>query len=171
MLTRSDEAAVSINTYLHRLAQASSDNRLFSQQTKSMLVKAIRTGPTINEDSIILSVSARDVLLTDASTASGQVVNAAVPHLQRAQQLRHGLFTLEGAIEPHRSVNLDEGLEAVGGATVVLKMLDMARTTEEVQAVLGIIRDMTRKGWQASEEMERIRESAERVCRRPAEAG
>lgn len=151
---------MSINTYLHRLAQSSSDNRLFSQQTKSMLVKAIRTGPTINEDSIILSVSARDVLSADISTSSGQVVNAAVPHQQRAQQLRHGLFTLEGAIEPHQSVNLDEGLEAVGGATVVLKMLDMARTTEEVQAVLSIIRDMTRKGWQASEEMERIRKSA-----------
>ena len=42
---------------------------------------------------------------------------------------------------------------------MLLKMIDMARTTAELTACLGMLRDMIKDNWAASEEMERIRKS------------
>lgn len=119
----------------------------------SILVKAIRAGLAIPEEHILLSFSARDVL-----DLGEHVVNAAVPHPIRAKQLRHGLAHLVGNLEAFRSADLDEAVSTVGGGTVVLKLVDMAQTAEELASTLSIMRDMLSDSWSASEEMERIRE-------------
>lgn len=119
----------------------------------SILVKAIRTGLAIPEENVLLSLSAGDV------TSDGQtVVNAAVPHPIRAKQLRHGLAHIVGDLLCFRTINLDDSVSTVGGGTVLLKMIDMAQTSEELATTLGILKDMLRDSWSASEEMERIRE-------------
>lgn len=54
--------------------------------------------------------------------------------------------------------SLDESVSAVGGGVVLLKMIDLSQTKEELATTLGILRDTIKDSWKASEEMERIRE-------------
>jgi hypothetical protein len=49
-------------------------------------------------------------------------------------------------------------VEAVGGGAVVLKLVDLSQTSEELASALSILRDLIKDSWRASEEMERIRE-------------
>jgi hypothetical protein len=156
ILTCPDEGATSINIYLHSMAQNTPDKRIFTQPSKSFLVRAIRTGPAIPEESILLSFSAKSVF-TDEDGLE-HCVNAAVPHPSRARQLRHGHAKLESCVEAVSPHCLDESVGTVGGGTVVLKMVDLARTSDELSTTLAILRDLIRDSWSASEEMERIRE-------------
>jgi hypothetical protein len=140
------------------LAQSAPDKRLFTQPTKSLIVRAIRTGPALAEETILLSLSARNVY-RDAD-GMDNCTNAAIPHPSRAKQLRHGHAKLVGANESFVMTCLDDSVGTVGGGTVVLKMIDLARTSEELAATLGILKDMIRDSWSTSEEMERIREDS-----------
>lgn len=54
--------------------------------------------------------------------------------------------------------SLDESVSAVGGGVVLLKMIDLSQTKEELATTLAILRDTIKDSWKASEEMERIRE-------------
>jgi hypothetical protein len=53
---------------------------------------------------------------------------------------------------------LDETVSVVGGGTVILKLIDLCRTPEELRTGLGMLRDLIKDNWAASEEMERIRQ-------------
>jgi hypothetical protein len=119
----------------------------------SAIVKAIRTGPAIPEEHILLSLSASDMLPSEET-----IVNAAVPHPWRARQLRHGLARLYGDVHAFSPCHLDDSVEAVGGGAVILKLIDLSQTSEELANALGILRDTIKDSWKASEEMERIRE-------------
>jgi len=88
-----------------------------------------------------------------------------VPHPFRARQLRYGTARLVGKVFPHSSRNLDESASAVGGGAVILKMIDLAQTSNELAAALNILRDLIKDSWKASEEMERIRRSCLTGCR------
>ncbi|WVQ84943.1 hypothetical protein IAT38_007106 [Cryptococcus sp. DSM 104549] len=145
------EGATSINIYLSNLAQIASDKRLFTQANNSILVRAIRSGHVLPEESTLLSLSARDY-----DPAHDVCVNAAVPHPFRARQLRHGTAKLVGNVRPFCAMSLDESVKAVGGGLVVLKMVAMSTSKEELAGTLGVLRDMIRDSWAASEEMERI---------------
>lgn len=150
-----DEGATSINIFLSSLGQTASDKRLFTTPNSSpALVKAIRTGPAIPEENILLSLSASDLQPSEES-----VVNAAVPHPWRARQLRHGLARLHGDIHAFSMRHLDDSVSAVGGGAVILKLVDLSQTSEELASSLSILRDLIKDSWRASEEMERIRES------------
>lgn len=148
----SDEGATSINIYLSSLGQNASDKRLFTTPNSSILVKAIRTGPAIPEENILLSLSASDLQSNEEA-----VVNAAVPHPWRARQLRHGLARLHGDVHAFSPRHLDDSVSAVGGGAVILKLVDLSQTPEELVNSLTILRDMIKDSWRASEEMERIR--------------
>lgn len=124
-----------------------------------MLVKAIRTGCAIAEENVLLSLSAKDAYATDAYSALDRCTNGAIPNKSRARQLRQGWVWLEGRVEVFSAANIDETTAAVGGGTVLLKMVDMARNTEELVACLSMLRDVIKDNWAGSEEMERIRES------------
>ena len=63
-----------------------------------------------------------------------------------------------GNVYPHSSWNLDESVSTVGGGTVILKMIDLAQTPEELAATLVVLKELVKDSWKASEEMERIRE-------------
>ncbi|AFR98636.2 hypothetical protein C343_06613 [Cryptococcus neoformans C23] len=145
------EGATSINIYLHRVAQSAKDKRLFTHPSSSILVRAIRSGYVLPEESIILSLSAKDYDLSQ-----DVCVNGAIPHPYRAKQLRYGIVKLLGNVQPFKSTNLDESVQAVGGGLVILKMIAISQTKEELLATLGILRDAIKDSWSTSEEMERI---------------
>lgn len=149
-----DEGATSINIYLSTLGQNAADKRLFTLPNTSAIVKAIRTGPAIPEEHILLSLSASDIQASEEN-----IVNAAVPHPWRAKQLRHGLAKLHGDIHAFSPISLDDSVEAVGGGAVALKLVDLSQTPEELASSLSILRDLIKDSWRASEEMERIRQS------------
>jgi hypothetical protein len=152
LLILADQGATAINIYLSSLGQSSADKRLFTLTSTSILVKAIRTGLVIPEESIMLSLSATDVLPSGES-----VINAAIPHPLRARQLRHGRAHLVGSVMDFKSISLDNSVSTVGGGVVILKIIDMAQTSEELAHTLGVLGDMLKDSWSASEEMERIR--------------
>ncbi|WWC88365.1 uncharacterized protein L201_003276 [Kwoniella dendrophila CBS 6074] len=145
------EGATSINIHLSNLARVGNDKKMFTHSSNSILVRAIRSGPAIPEDIILLSLAARDF-----DPALGACTNAAIPHPLRAKQLRHGLARLVGNISPFSATSLDESTTAVGGGLVLLKLVDLSRTKEELIATLGMFKDMIKDSWSASEEMERI---------------
>ena len=136
------------------MAQSAADKRLFTSNSNSVLVKAIRQSPAFPEENLLVAVSARDVAASNSSTC----LNAAVPHPSRARQLRHGTLELVGNVETHAMTSLDESVSAVGGGVVLLKMIDLSQTKEELATTLAILRDTIKDSWKASEEMERIRE-------------
>ncbi|OCF40285.1 hypothetical protein I317_05918 [Kwoniella heveanensis CBS 569] len=145
------EGATSINIYLSNLAREGKDKKLFTHASNSILVRAIRSGPAVPEETILLSLSARDY-----DPVLGACINAAVPHPYRAKQLRHGTARLMGNVRPFTASSLDESTTAVGGGLVILKLVDLSRTKEELISTLGMLRDMIKDSWSASEEMERI---------------
>ena len=166
------EAATSINVYLSAQAQDATDKSLFTSRSNSVIVKAIRQGNTIPEENILLSVSPKDAFKSGESSLSvaGTVdhvvesfdacVNAAVPHPTRAKQLRHGIVCLvgsPGSVESYACHDMDHAVSAAGGGAAVLRMIDMARSSDELAITLGILRDMLKGSWAASEEIERIR--------------
>lgn len=146
------EGATSINIYLHSVAQSAKDKRLFAHPSSSILVRAIRSGYVLPEESIILSLSAKDYDLSQDAC-----VNGAIAHPCRAKQLRYGTVKLLGNVQPFKSINLDESVQAVGGGPVMLKMIAISQTKEELLATLSILRDAIKDSWSTSEEMERIR--------------
>nr|XP_019045287.1 hypothetical protein I302_05676 [Kwoniella bestiolae CBS 10118]OCF24217.1 hypothetical protein I302_05676 [Kwoniella bestiolae CBS 10118] len=145
------EGATSINIYLNNMARVGNDKKLFAHSSNSILVRAIRSGPAIPEDIIILSLAARDY-----DPNLGACINAGVPHPLRARQLRHGTARLVGNVSPFSVTSLDESTTAVGGGLVLLKLVDLSRTKEELTSTLGMFKDMIKDSWSASEEMERI---------------
>ena len=143
--------------YLSAQAQGATDKRIFSTASNSVLVKAIRQGPAFPEENILLSLCSKDIITTPSGLAC---VNGAVPHPFRAKQLRYGVATFVGgvgSIEGFASHALDESVSCVGGGAVVLKMIDLAQTSDELAATLSMLRDMIKDSWSASEEIERIR--------------
>ena len=97
-------------------------------------------------------MSAKDVYGTS------NCVNGAFPHPARAKQLRNGTLRLAGQVVPFNGTMLDETVSVVGGGTVILKLIDLCRTPEELRTGLGMLRDLIKDNWAASEEMERIRQ-------------
>ncbi|WVR06613.1 hypothetical protein IAU60_003645 [Kwoniella sp. DSM 27419] len=145
------EGATSINIYLSNLAREGKDKKLFTHSSNSILVRAIRSGPAIPEETLLLSLAARDY-----AAGHDVCVNAAIPHPFRAKQLRHGTARLVGNVQPYSGSSLDESVTAVGGGLVLLKMIDLSKTKDELLQTLGLMRDMIKDSWSASEEMERI---------------
>ncbi|KAK4689020.1 hypothetical protein P7C73_g1097, partial [Tremellales sp. Uapishka_1] len=144
------EGATSINIYLHALAQTAAEKPYPTLTTNSVLVKAIRNGPAVPEETVLTALSAKDAF-------GDSVINAAVPHPFRARQLSHGTAKMVGHVFPFHSKSLDESVMTVGGGTIILKLIDLAQTSEELLATLVILKDMLKDSWSASEEMERIR--------------
>lgn len=166
------EAATSINVYLSSQAQDATDKSLFTSRSNSVIVKAIRQGNTIPEENILLSLSPKDAFVSSEGPTphhGGQkriqdtadsCINAAAPHPTRAKQLRHGVATLvgpPGSVESFAWHGMDDSVSCVGGGAVILRLIDMAKTSEELATTLGILRDMLKGSWSASEEIERIR--------------
>ena len=106
----------------------------------------------------MVSLTAKDVVVVE--DGPDICMNAGVPHPHRAKQVRYGTAQLVGNVEVYSATALDESVSCVGGGTVILKMIDLSSSTEELATTLGLMRDMIKDSWSASEEMERIRQFA-----------
>ncbi|GMK59712.1 hypothetical protein CspeluHIS016_0803180 [Cutaneotrichosporon spelunceum] len=150
-LTYEDATAININ--LHALAAG---HKAALLPANSQLVRAISSGPAIHEDNIMLSLSAADVL-PPAPGEEACVLNGAVPHMSHARDFTYARARLAGSTFPYAVEDMDVVVGSVGGGVLVLKLVDMANTPEELRTALGVLWDMLRYSWSASEEMERIR--------------
>lgn len=151
-----DENATAINVYLHSLAVAAQQKSMALLPANSGLVRAITLGPAFPEDNIIFSLTAKDRL--DSSQGKDYVQNSAIPHASRARDFKFGRAVLVGNAETYTASDLDATISPAGGSVVVLKLVDLSHTTEELSTTLTILAEMLKYGWKASEEMERIRE-------------
>lgn len=157
------EDATSINIHLHSLATAAQQKALALLPSNSQLVRAISTGPAIPEDNIMFSLAAHDVL-PSLPSEEDFVLNGAVPHASRARDFKYARAKLVGSVFPYAASDLDVTISSVGGGVVALKLVDLASDSTELRTALSILWDMLRYSWAASEEMERIRESAPVCC-------
>lgn len=149
------EDATSINIHLHCVATAAQQKATALLPANSALVRAISTGPAFPEENILFSLAAKDEL--DSSEGKDYVLNGAVPHASRSRDFKFGRAELVGNVELFSTVDFDDSISAAGGCVVILKLVDLARTSEELLTTLSILKDMLKYGWKASEEMERIR--------------
>lgn len=151
------EDATSINIHLHSLATTAQQKALALLPSNSQLVRAISAGPAIPEDNIMFSLAAHDVLPPMAGEEDF-VLNGAVPHASRARDFKYARAKLVGSVFPYAAPDLDATISSVGGGVVALKLVDLASDAGELRVALGVLWDMLRYSWAASEEMERIRE-------------
>ena len=128
---------------------------MFTNPARSLIARAIRHGPTFAEENIVLSLNAHSVIRNEGVLE--KCINGASLHPALAAQIRHGIASVVGSLETHTTASLDESVTTVGGGVVILKMIDLSTTSEQLAITLGLLRDMIKDSWIASEEMERIR--------------
>ncbi|WOO83333.1 Beige 1 [Vanrija pseudolonga] len=151
------KGATSVNLYLHGLAQAASQQKTIPLlPSNSALVRAIRSGPSIAEENIMLSLCSKDALTGEDGAPGSFVLNGAVTHAFFARDVRYGRAKMVDHVFPFATTSMDEAVSTVGGGVVVLKLIDLAEDSEQLATTLTILQDMVRDSWSASEEMERI---------------
>ncbi|KAL1405839.1 Beige protein-like 1 [Vanrija albida] len=151
------KGATSVNLYLHSLAQAASQQKTIPLlPTNSALVRSIRTGPSIAEENIMLSLCSKDALVGEDGAPGEFVLNGAVTHAFHARDVRYGRAKMVDHVFPFATTSMDEAVSTVGGGVVVLKLIDLAQDSEQLATTLTVLHDMIRDSWSASEEMERI---------------
>lgn len=104
------------------------------------------------------SLCAKDRLPPAPKDKGDFVLNGAIPHSARARDFKYGKAELVGNVYSYSASDLDVAVSTVGGPVVILKLIDLARNAEELETTLGVLHEMLRHSWRASEEMERIRE-------------
>ncbi|KAJ7241683.1 beach-domain-containing protein [Mycena haematopus] len=135
------EASTSLNMYLSTVAAKSPSVPAASTQ----LMKVVKDGLGIAENSIVFSVSPLSCAVTD--TESGVVPANGSKRV----------FKTDGDVFIVKAACLDLSLWKIGGAAVPLRLLQVANTPHEVSRALGVLMDGLRNSWQNSEDMERLR--------------
>ncbi|KAL5530973.1 hypothetical protein ACEPAG_3849 [Sanghuangporus baumii] len=157
------EASTSLNVVLSSMADqlgAAARNRgngrVVSSAGSSML-RILKDGIGINEDSFILSVSAAGYRCGEAD-ANGGLKPAYVRNGVSSQQApaNRDHLGIAGDVVPVLAESLDTALWRIGGAAAALRIVELATTSHELSRALGIFTDSARYSWQMSEDMEHI---------------
>ncbi|KAF9449865.1 beach-domain-containing protein [Macrolepiota fuliginosa MF-IS2] len=133
------EAATSLNMFLATMSSKKS-----SQADASPIIKAVRHGMDLDETQIIFSISAASVAragITEELPAFGVVTRSVV----------------DGDVYVVKAACFDNALWTIGGAAVVLRLVQLAQSPHELSRALSILTDGLRNNWQNSEDMERLR--------------
>ncbi|CAG8486905.1 4172_t:CDS:10 [Ambispora leptoticha] len=142
------------------------------------MVNAIRgnNSQTLPEEKIIFSFSASNVLVsgqnasilgsglsegTIQALAIGSankkvILNAAVPKVERALRVAHGLAYLKGDPIVAIPYGMDDSIWKIGGSAVVLRLIEKAETTKDLYKAVCTLIELIRFSWRNSEDMERI---------------
>ncbi|KAJ7337518.1 beach-domain-containing protein [Mycena albidolilacea] len=134
------EASTSLNMYLSTVVAKSN-----TPAGQTPLLKVVKDGLGIAENSIVFSVSPLNCAATD--TESGVVPANGSKRV----------FATQGDVFIVKAACLDLSLWKIGGAAVPLRLLQVANTPHEVSRALGVLMDGLRNSWQNSEDMERLR--------------
>ncbi|KAF8882140.1 hypothetical protein BD779DRAFT_1544178 [Infundibulicybe gibba] len=133
------DASTSLNMYLSTAA-----NKTSTSAELSALIKAIQDGFGIPETAIIFSLSPTNATRSGrCSLIPGHVISSDIKVM--------------GDVYVVKAACMDTALWEIGGAVVVLRLIQVAKTAHEVSRVLGILTDGLRNSWRNSEDMERLR--------------
>ncbi|KAI9814551.1 MAG: hypothetical protein M1832_005731 [Thelocarpon impressellum] len=113
----------------------------------------------IDESQLIRSLSkqaAHNLHHFTRSGANAIVVNSAIPAINDALTHSHGIGVLTGEPTVVVKLSLDDASWRIGGcAAVGLKMIEVARTREDVVRAVEILLESVKDNWRNSEAMER----------------
>lgn len=144
------EGATALNIYLSNLATTSKNNgRKAALPSNSYLVKAIKDGKVIPEDSILFSFTA-------ANVSHGLALNGAYPVAHKSLDLPQTCAHLAGQILAFQPICLDQAIMAASGPLLGLKLVEMSSTASELASAVSILWETLKESWSASEEMERM---------------
>ncbi|KAH9006451.1 beach-domain-containing protein [Lactarius hatsudake] len=130
------EASTSLNIFLSNLTASKGG----IPHDVVALVKAINDGIGIEEASVVFSFSPAAYLPS---------TDGALTSLSR--------FTKDGNVHAMKAFCVDTAMWEIGGVSVPLRLIQLARTPHELSRTLGILTDGLRNSWQNSEDMERMR--------------
>ncbi|EGO20076.1 hypothetical protein SERLADRAFT_374121 [Serpula lacrymans var. lacrymans S7.9] len=135
------EASTSLNMYL------STQTSKNTTTETSTLRKAVKDGISISESSIVFC-------LTPSNFPTNQTRDHYLDSLSTWG--RSGGFVAEGSVLAVHSRPLDLSLWKIGGVALILRLLDLAKTSHELSRTIGALCDSLRNSWQNSEEIEKL---------------
>ncbi|CAG8480599.1 18870_t:CDS:10, partial [Gigaspora margarita] len=164
-----------LNMRLEALSRQRGDSNI--ELDNLPIVNAIRgnNSQTLPEDKIIFAFNASNVLvcgqnanILGAGLSEGTsqallgnintkvILNAAVPKVEHALRVPHGLAYMHG--DPVMAVpyGMDDSIWKIGGSAVVLRLIERAETTEDLYKTVCTLIELIRFNWRNSEDMERI---------------
>lgn len=111
----------------------------------------------VDENILTKNLSKQAVKNLKQLVASGAVaINGAVPSINEALQLPHGVAVMTGSPIVAVPQSLDDAAWKIGGAVAVgLKMVEVAKTKDQVCLAVRILFEMIKSSWRNSEAMER----------------
>ncbi|KAG6889353.1 hypothetical protein C0992_005581 [Termitomyces sp. T32_za158] len=134
------DASTSLNMFLANYAPTQPNSA-----AQSTILKAVKRGLAIPENAIRFAVSPLN------ARQSGPCAAVPVNGFTRK-------FKNEGDVFVVKVACLDAALWKIGGAAVVLRLVQVAHTQHELSRALGVLSDGLRNSWQNSEDMEKLRE-------------
>lgn len=118
----------------------------------------------IPEDTIIFSLGAQNVVRSPSrksESADGtkyQVMNAATPTVAKGLATLSGRANVSDGVFWMRGCSLDQAFNAAGGPSAGLHLVDLTNSPSQLQHATSILFNVVKEDWQASEEMERMRQ-------------
>lgn len=103
-----------------------------------------------------LSQAERKNLAESMASKGTIVVDSAIPRLEDALVLPHGLFSLEGEPVIARPQGFDIGVATLGGIAVVLRLVELAATDKQLTTSVMLFFELVSDSWRNSEDAERI---------------
>ncbi|KAF9014685.1 beach-domain-containing protein [Hymenopellis radicata] len=131
------EASTSLNMFLTAVASKGSAVESLS------LMKAVRDGLGLSNSAIVFSLSCLNL------KQSGSVSNIPMSTSSREFNVRGDVLVVKAAC-------LDSSLWKIGGTSIPLHLLQLAKSPHEISRTLSILTDCIRNSWENSEDMERL---------------
>ncbi|KAK7204492.1 hypothetical protein BZA70DRAFT_296257 [Myxozyma melibiosi] len=170
------DALASFQTYEASAALTLRNESLNSgREESSDIINAIRgrAANLLPENKVLLSVHGKNVL--DPQTLQHDhgfkqcpknilhlsrnhliVFNAAVPDINIAFTLHNGFGIGSGGPVPAIPNSLDDAVWRIGGSAFGLKMVELAKTPDQLCRALSITFELLRENWRNSDDMERV---------------
>lgn len=84
------------------------------------------------------------------------VINSAIPKVEDALMELHGLGFLEGAPCASNPRSLDVAIWKIGGAPVLLRLVELAQTSLELTLAVRLFYEFVSESWRNSDDVERV---------------
>jgi hypothetical protein len=139
----------------------------------SYLIRGIKQGRVISEDTILFSLGAQNVVRSlhrkpeSAEATKYQVMNAAAPTVAKGLASASGRANVSDGVFWMRGSSLDQAFNVAGGPCAGLHLVELAKSSSQLQLAVSILFNIVKEDWQASEEMEKMRESEQETYRYP----
>lgn len=163
-ITITDEGATSLNIYLSQLAKVTRQGVRTTLPSNSYLIRGIKQGRVISEDTILFSLGAQNVVrsshrnLESSEATKYQVMNAAAPTVAKGLASASGRANVSDGVFWMRGSSLDQAFNIAGGPPAALHLVELANSSNQLQLAISILFNTVKEDWAASEEIEKMRE-------------